>query len=426
LPPTESTSGALAPLRNRDFRYLLVGFAVGQMLMPLQFVTQILWVQAVAPPDVWLILVALIGASRGLATLTFGLFGGALADRADRRMLLLSTQMLLLLITVLLAAIMHYGEGDAYAFVLFFSATFVSACLQSVDAPTRLAIVPDVLGATGAPAGISLNQVAGQLAVAPALLATGLLIDAFGFSGAYLISAIGHAVAITCISVMRVERTTKKHSHRYGPRQSLRDVCDGLAYVRNHKTVLWVIVLLVAMFGLGMPATGNLGPTWITTVVGVEVRYVGFVVMTWGIGALIGALVMARFSSFERRGLLVAGGALLFCISFVVFVIDPSVANAVLGNLGLGAGMTITMVSSTILIQHIVPNEVRGRIMSILQLNMGVAQTMTMPIALLGQWLTLKALFPALAIVTLGMVLALLVLRPQIITARVTAVPGTQ
>jgi predicted MFS family arabinose efflux permease len=135
---------------------------------------------------------------------------------------------------------------------------------------------------------------------------------------------------------------------------------------------------------------------------------------------------MARFSSFERRGLFVAGGALLFCISFVVFVIDPSVTNAVLGNLGLGAGMTITMVSSTILIQHIVPNEVRGRIMSILQLNMGVAQTMTMPIALLGQWLTLQALFPALAIVTLGTVVALLVLRPQIITARVAAIPDTR
>ncbi|MCZ6855694.1 MAG: MFS transporter [Gammaproteobacteria bacterium] len=420
---TESKSGALAPLRNRDFRYLLAGFAVGQMLMPLQFVTQILWVQALAPSNVWLVLVALIGASRGLATLTFGLFGGALADRVDRRTLLLSTQLLLSLITVLLAAIMHFGKGGTVAFILFFMATFVAACLQSVDAPTRLAIVPDILGAEGTPAGISLNQVAGQMAVAPALLATGLLIDAIGFSGAYLLSVVGHAVAIACISRMRVAGTVRQHAHRFGPRQSLRDIREGLAYTRNHKTVFWVVVLLVAMVGLGLPATGSLGPTWITTVVGVEVRYVGFVAMTWGIGALVAALILARFSSFERHGLLVGGGALLFCISFVVFVIDPTVTNAVLGNLGLGAGLTITMVSSTILIQNIVSNEVRGRIMSILQLNMGVAQTMTMPIAVLGQWLTLGVLFPMLAFTTLGTVLALLLLRPQILAARVAAVP---
>ena len=49
---------------------------------------------------------------------------------------------------------------------------------------------------------------------------------------------------------------------------------------------------------------------------------------------------MTRFSSVERRGLLIAGGAVLFCISFVVFVSDNNVTNAVLGNFGLGAGMT--------------------------------------------------------------------------------------
>lgn len=393
------------------------------MLMPLQFVTQILWIQAFAPKDIWLILVALIAVSRGTATLTFGLFGGALADRVDRRKLLLATQALLLLVTILLAAIMHLGEGSPVAFVAFFVATFISASLQSVDAPTRLAIVPDVLGAERAPAGISLNQVAGQLAVVPALLAAGLLIDVVGFSGTYLLSASGHAVAIACISLMRVTQTTELRSHGYGPRQSLHEIREGLAYTRNHKTVFWVVVLVVAMVGLGLPATGSLGPTWITTVVGVEVRYVGFVAMTWGIGALVAGLVLARFSFFERRGLLVGGGALLFCTSFVVFVIDPTVTNAVIGNLGLGAGMTITMVSSTILIQHAVPNEVRGRIMSILQLYTGVAQTMTLPVSVLGQWLSLEVLFPILAFITSGTVVALLLLRTQIMSARVEAAP---
>jgi len=80
------------PLANRNFRYLLSGFAIGQMLGPLQFLTQILWVQAYAPENIWLVLVALIGASRGVGALTFGLYGGALADRFDRRKLLVVTR----------------------------------------------------------------------------------------------------------------------------------------------------------------------------------------------------------------------------------------------------------------------------------------------------------------------------------------------
>ena len=179
----------------------------------------------------------------------------------------------------------------------------------------------------------------------------------------------------------------------------------------------------MTMMAFGFPATANLGPTWITTVVGIEIRDMGFVVMTWGIGAFVAAMLLARFPAFERRGMLIAGGALLFSASFVVFVADNTVLNAVVGNLGLGAGMTTTMVSSTVLIQHLVPNEVRGRIMSLIQLNMGVAQLMTMPVALLGQWLSLQVLFPLMAVVTLAAVVALLLARPQIARARHVAAP---
>lgn len=389
------------------------------MLGPLQFLTQILWVQHHAPQDIWLILVALIGACRGLGALTFGLYGGALADRFDRRKLLLVTQGLLVICTVGIAALMASGAGSSSAFIVFFALALLTAGLQSIDMPTRLALVPDVLGSALAPRGISLNQVAGQLAMPIAMFGTGFLIYALDFGGAYLVSVLGHLAMIGFLMAMRYEapRRAQEQPNRYGFAQGIRDVRFGLAYAREHTVVLWVIILMVAMMGLVFPATANLGPTWVTKIVGVPVRDVGFVMVTWGIGSLLGAILMTRFSSIERRGLLIAGGAVLFCISFVVFVSDNNVTNAVLGNFGLGAGMTITMVSSTILMQQLVPNEVRGRIMSIFQLNMGVAQLMTMPIALLGQWLTLQVLFPLLAGLALAAVLAILMTKRQILRA---------
>lgn len=406
------------PLSNRDFRLLLGGNALGQMLGPLQFLTQILWVQNHAPQDIWLILVALIGASRGLGALTFGLYGGALADRYDRRVLLLVMQMLLVVVTCAIAALMFAGVSGVAGFTLFFALTFLGAGLQAIDMPTRLAIVPDILGPDLTPAGMSLNQVAVQVAMPLAMFATGFIIHALGFGGAYLFSVIGHVVVIVCLALMRYRKLTDTApAAAYGFREALWDVREGIRYAKNHHIVGWLIVLLVLMMGFGFPATANLGPTWINTEVGVPIKDMGYVVMTWGMGSLLAALVLTRYATTERRGLLVAVGALLFCVSFIVFVGGRTVANVMIGNLGLGAGMTITMVSSTILIQQLVPNAVRGRIMSLFQLNMGFAQLMTMPVAVLAQVVSLSVLFPVLAGLTLVVVLAVLLTQRQLLRA---------
>ncbi len=405
------------PLSNPNYRLLLGGFALGQLLNPLQFLTQILWVQAYAPEDIWLILVALIGASRGAGALVFGLYGGALADRFDRRRLLLATQTLLVISTLAIALLMYVNVTSLVGFAVFFSLTFFSAGLQAIDIPTRMAIVPDILGPELTPAGMSLNQVAGQLAMPIAMFGTGFIIDGFGFGGAYFFSVLGHLAVIVFLALMAYspQRDQSQVSERrYGISEAIRDVRAGLSYARGHPVVLWIIVVLITMMGLGFPATANLGPTWITTVVGVATRDLGYVVMTWGLGSLIAALFLTHFSDIQRRGRLIVFGAITFCLSFFVFVGSDTVVNAVIGNLGLGIGMTVTTVSSTILIQQLVPNEVRGRIMSIFQLNMGFAQLMTMPVALAAQWLTLQVLFPAMAVVTTVAVVAILLTRRQI------------
>jgi MFS family permease len=419
-------SGALAPLNTRDFRYLLAGFAIGQMLMPLQFITQILWVQHFAPRDIWLILVALIATSRGLGALSFGLYGGALADRYDRRKLLIIIQALQVAGTIGIAAMMYFSSGGLGGFVVFFLLTFITAGLQSIDGPTRLAIVPDVLGPALAPAGISLNQVAGQVAMPVAMMFTGLIIDALGFSGAYLFSVCGHLLAIVCMLLMAYRAkpvAARLDGKRYGFREIATDVAVGLRYARNQPVILWVILLLVMMMGLGYPATASLGPTWVTTVVGVPIADMGFIVMFWGFGSFAAALAMAKLASYPRRGALVVGGAVLFSVSFVVFVFDHTVWHAIIGNIGLGAGMTTTMVAATILIQQLAPDDIRGRLMSIFQLNMAFAQLMTMPVAMLAQWLSLPVLFPILSFATLGIVLIIILTQKQVWRATTATTP---
>lgn len=398
-----------APLAVRDFRLLFFGLLVGQALSPFQFVAQIIWVQMSAPEDVRIVLVGLIAAVRGVGMLVFGLYGGALADRFDRRKLLIVTQLAALAFNVAIGCLMVFGAAEGALLLVFYVLVFLSSALASIDLPTRQAIVPDIVGRDLTTAGIAVNAAGGQIALPVALVGTGFAIDALGPGGGYLIGALGHVAEIVALLMMR-HKTPHRTGGHFGLAVALRDIREGLAYTRSEPVILTVVLLLVAMMGLGFPAVANLGPTWITTVVGVPVRDLGLVAATWGIGALLASGFLARFAHFDRKGVMVALASIGFGVSFLVFGGGHTVANAAIGNFGLGVSMAASQIAGTALIQLIAPGNYRGRVMSVLNLNMGIAQVITLPLAALGQLISLQVLFPALAVtllVTTAVILAL-------------------
>ena len=407
-----------APLGVRDFRLLFLGLLLGQALSPFQFVAQIIWVQVSAPEDLRIVLVGLIAAARGAGMLLFGLYGGALADRFDRRRLLIVTQLAALVLNVAIGVLMVFGSAEAGTLVLFYALTFVASALVSIDLPTRQAIVPDIVGRQLTTAGIALNAAGGQIALPVAIMSTGFVIDAFGPGVGYLVGSGAHVAQLATLALMRI-RTRREAAAGFGPGTALRDIRAGIAYTRREPVILWAVVLLVAMTGFGFPAVANLGPTWITTVVGVPVRDFGLVAATWGVGALLASMTLARFARYERKGMIVGIAALVFGLSFLVFGGGHTVANAVIGNFGLGVAMASAQIAGTALIQLVAPAEFRGRVMSLLNLNMGVAQLVTLPLAALGQWIGLEALFPALAVSLLAVTVLILTTRRALWRVRV-------
>lgn len=390
-----------APLAVRDFRLLFVGLLIAQALSPYQFIAQIIWVQMSAAEDVRIVLVGLIAAVRGAGMLLFGLYGGALADRFDRRKLLIVTQVAALAFNIAVGCLMIFGAAEGALLIAFYVLVFLSSALASIDLPTRQAIVPDIVGRDLTTAGIALNSAGGQIAMPVALIGTGFAIDALGPGGGYLIGALGHVAEIIALLLMR-HRTPHRTGGYFSLGTAIRDIREGLAYTRSEPVILTVVLLLVAMMGLGFPAVANLGPTWITTVVGVPVRDFGLVAATWGIGALIASAFLARFSHFDRKGVMVAVASIGFGFSFLIFGGGHTVANAVIGNFGLGICMAASQIAGTALIQLIAPGNFRGRVMSVLNLNMGIAQVVTLPLAALGQAISLQVLFPALAVALLA------------------------
>jgi MFS family permease len=375
--------------------------------MPLQFVTQIFWIQEHAGRDAEIVLVGVIGSMRGLGALTFGLYGGALADRFDRRKLLMVTQSIGIGLNLSVASVMWLTDGGPASLALFFGLTLLASGTFAIDLPARQAMVPDVLGPRLLPAGISLNTAGAQVAMPVSLFASGFLIEALGFAGAYALSGAGLLAEVIALSLMHYrQKPAERAAGRYGFARMAGDVREGIRYTRSNPTVQWVIILMVSMMALGFPAVANLGPTWITTVVDVSFRNFGFVAITWGVGAILASLAMTRFSTFERKGVLLSVGAIGFAAGFLVFAV-PTVPTAVIGNLLLGVSLALAQISATTLIQLLVPNEVRGRVMSLLQLNMGVAQLLTFPIATIALATGLELLFPAMAVAVMALVVAI-------------------
>ena len=423
-PPT-SRPGMLEPLRLREFRLLLGGFIVGQSMMPLQFVTAIAWIQMIADENET-VMIAAISTIRGLGMVGFGLFGGALADRFDRRRLLMATQALAFTANLAIAVMMWLGASDIYAVALFFGFTALASAAHAIDGPTRNAIAPEILGPRLTPAGIALNSAAMSLAMPIAIIASGLLIDYLGHGTVYAISSFGHFGEILILAMMSyrtVFSAAHRASQRGGAGQAFRDIAAGLRYTASQPVILWTVAAVILMMTLIMPPTGSLGPHWVTTVVGATWSQFSFIAVFWGLGAMLASAVLVRFSWIERKGLLTASGVIVMALGFVVFTLMPTALNAILGNYLLGTGMSMAMVSSAAIIAYVAPNEMRGRVMGLVFLGMGMAQLVALPLGMVAEWLTMETLFPPMSWVVLAVLAGLILLRPVILRARVPQHP---
>ncbi len=384
-------------MRSGDFRLLFAGLLCGWAVTPIQFVVQIFWLQESVSDDARIVLVGLIGSMRGAGTIAFGLYAGALADRFDRRTVLIWTQTLTAALHLGVVAVMLVGPNSV-TLPLFFGLIMLSTATFAADLPIRQALVPDIVGPELAAGAIALCIAAIHLAEPPSLVATGFLIDGLGFAATYALATVGNVAAmLTLLAVRHRPQQGARGPQVRGSRRTLRDIGDALAYCREHPTVLWVLGLTTTVMLLAFPAVANLGPTWITTVLGQSFRNFGFIATGWSAAAFVTSLVLVRFAKGGRELPLLAGSSLLFAGSFVVFSV-PSVPFAVVGNVGLGGALAMMQISATSIIHGIVPNEIRARMMTLLYLSLGLAQLLTLPTAVAGELLSLETLFLVLSV----------------------------
>lgn len=352
-------TSTLAALEFRDFRLFWFGLVVSNIGSWMQIYGLGWLVVQLAirdgAPQLAPFYLGLVGLARAVPGLAFGLVGGAVADRADRRRLLMVTQISAAIVAFVLA-ILTITERINIVEVVLISA--LNSIIFSFDAPTRQAMVPRLVTDRELMSAIGLNSAAFNGATLVGPLIGGVLIIPFGVGGLMLINAITYLAVVAALIAIAPQPSEVRR--RLSMLASIR---EGLAYIRRDPVLRWVVLLTIttALFTRPyiqlLPAEAQL--------LGVGALELSWLLAASGVGALAGALVTASLGGWKRRGALLIGSAIAHGALLAVFAEQRSLIGAMV-FIGLTSfAVMVFLGMANTLMQTRTPDHLRGRAMSV-------------------------------------------------------------
>jgi MFS family permease len=340
-------------LRSRDFRLLWAGLAVSAVGTWIQLValSWLVWELTLSP-----FYLGLVGFSRAAPVLLLSLVGGVLADRLDRRRLLLATQSVMMALAFLLAVLVALGLADVWTMLAI---SLLSSVAMAFDMPARHSLVPELVDRDDVISAISLNSAAFNAAGVVGPAGGGVLVASVGGAVCFFLNGVSFLAVVLALLAMRLRPGQRTADDRNG-----QTLWHGLAYIRKTAPVLGILVATGTAGMLGRPYS-QLMPVFAEQVHHVGATGLGTLLSASGLGSVGGALVAASLGHVARKGLFILGGVTLFGGTLVLFAVTTSYAVA-LGLLVLVGGLnTFYMSTANTTLQMYVPPSLRGRVLSV-------------------------------------------------------------
>ncbi len=318
-------------------------------------------------------LVGFVTVVASLPMLLLMLFGGVIADRYDRRVILIATQSLLAVFALAYAALVAL---DVIAYWQILVLATLLGITASFELPASQAFVPELVSREDLPQAIALNSAAFNASrlVGPAV--AGASISALGLASAFIFNAVSFLFVIAVLVSLR-GLVIHRRSTVPGRAGGLR---EGLRHVRDRDDLLGLVLLTALLSFLVFPCASVLLPLYVSDSLGGGPGWVGAVLSVTGAGSLVGSLTLLRGSRQERaadRRLRIALVGLTFGLVWLSLAQTPLVAVPGVAVLGFAFAMGSSQIMTRV--QQLAPEELRGRVMSI----HGLAFTGTMPFATL-------------------------------------------
>lgn len=296
------------------------------------------------------------------------LFGGVIADRMSKKNIIVAGTMGSALASLGIALALTLGylspESPGSWWILAVAAA-LQGIIVALMIPSRLAIIPDIVGKEELLNAVSLNsmEMNGLRMLAPAL--AGFLVESFGFGTLYYVMTGCYLTGAVIFSFM--PRTGRAATP--GP-NALTHIKEGLNYIRHNTTILLILFFTVFAVVLTMPFY-LLMPIFTEDILMVGAAGLGILMSVSGAGAIIGSLVLASLPN-KKRGLMFLIGNLVMSLAVVGFSFSglwhPSLALIAIVGLGDTARMTL----GNTLLQYYTEEEYRGRVMSIFVMQFGL------------------------------------------------------
>lgn len=357
LPQRGRLSRTFSALRYRDFRLLWIGAFLS---------TTGTWMQTIAQG--WLVLEMtnspfLLGVDGFLATgpmIVFSLFGGVIADRIERRKIMLFSQYLQMTFALILAALIWGGNVQVWHIFLL---SFLTGSAQSFSGPAYISLLPLLVKREDVPNAIAMNSMQFNLArvIGPILAGAALL--AFGPAICFTINGLSFFAVIVALLLIRSPAMTRSD----GKAGWVADMKDGFRFVTSRPKLLKLTFLAFAGTFLGMPIITFL-PVVAKSIFGLKANGYAWMMTTYGIGSVTGALLIAATAHAAKKGKLALELQLAFACLLIAFAFSRSLPLSLL--IAFCAGICIVGVIAlySSLVQLTASDEMRGRVMSIFML----------------------------------------------------------
>jgi MFS family permease len=336
-------------LRHRDFRLIWSAEVLSQIGTQIQRVA-VAWQVFELTGDPFHL--GLLGLVRFVPLFLFGLAGGVVADRHDRRQTLIVSQVALMVVAGAFAGLTAAG-GMTLAWI--YGLTALSALFGAVAAPTRHALIPTLVPTASIPAAMSMGVLAFQGAGMAGPAIGGVLVASVGIAPSYAVDALSFGlVAIAAFALH--SRPTRPPPVISGRAAAI----EGLRFLRESPVLLGTMSLdfLASFFG----ACSTLMPIFASEVFGGGPQTLGWLLTAPAAGAVIGATIMASRPPLTRPGVGILAAIVVFGLSITAFALSRNLLPALAFLAVSGAADSVSVSQRHTLRNLLTPDRLRGRV----------------------------------------------------------------
>ena len=353
-------------LRHRNFLLFWSGAFLSNTGTWMQAVAQGWLVLLLSNSPFWLGFDGFMGTAPGLL---LTLAGGVFADLMDRRKLLIYTQIVAGLAALTLGILVATHVVQVWMILCL---SFVTGCCLAIAGPSYMALVFDLVDRDDLANAVALNSTQFQLARVLGPVFAGVGFKLFGLAGCFIANGLSYAAVVAGLRMVRFERPVKDDD---GPVRSLKDkgafiqdLVEGFRYVGHRPRVSMLLMISAVTSLFGAPYI-SMTPVFARDVFHLGETGLALLMGTAGAGALFGALFLAYLGDFRHKGWFVLGGDFAFAVCLICFSLSTNIVVSLVFLFALGFGIVCSVAVSNTLLQKLVTDEMRGRVMSMFMLS---------------------------------------------------------